>query len=411
MERIQEKLIRPVMPELDSLRGIAILLVLFFHGFGFQFGTAPLPRLAHLFVIATMPGWIGVNLFFVLSGFLITGILIESRNKTNYYRNFYLRRALRILPAYYALLLLLWVSRRSGWLDHREISWQFIALSSIYLSNITNLLGVPLQYAALWTLAVEEHFYLLWPAVVRSLSQKALAFCALAIVLLCPLLRAIAYQRGYQYGAGYTWLVADGLAIGSLLRLLSREWLADRKRMQRASIFCMVTGIALLTLGAHFGILLGRTLLGGTLRVTALNLFFAGALGSVLLVGTSPLKWIVQRPLLTFFGRISYGLYLIHMLAFDFVDHFIARYVQDPLAVIRGSFALMGLRFAIAGTLATVIAFFSRKYFEEWFLRLKDRWAAKADNQLTLLVLPKLTQVPTPLGPSVHGSSSSELPA
>ena len=115
--------------------------------------------------------------------------------------------------------------------------------------------------------------------------------------------------------------------------------------------------------------------------------------------------------MLTFFGRISYGLYLIHMLAFDFVDHFIARYVQDPLAVIRGSFALMGLRFAIAGTLATVIAFFSRKYFEEWFLRLKDRWAAKADNQLTLLVLPKLTQVPTPLGPSVHGSSSSELPA
>ena len=399
------------MPELDSLRGVAILLVLFFHGFGFQFGTAPLPRLAHLFVIATMPGWIGVNLFFVLSGFLITGILIESRNKTNYYRNFYLRRALRILPAYYALLLLLWVSHRSGWLDHREISWQFIALSSIYLSNITNLLGVPLQYAALWTLAVEEHFYLLWPAVVRSLSQKALAISALAIVLLCPMLRAIAYERGYQYGAGYTWLVADGLAIGSLLCLLSRGWLADRKRMQRASISCIVAGVALLTFGAPFGILLGRTLLGGTVRVTALNLFFAGALGAVLLVGTSPRKRIVQRPLLTFFGRISYGLYLIHMLAFGFVDHFFARYVQDPLEVIQGSFALICLRFAVAGTLAIVIALLSRNYFEEWSLRLKDRWSAKAANQLTMLSLPKLVQAPTLLASSVHGSNSNELPA
>src|ERR1700676_3257951 len=78
MKRNQESLIRPVMPELDTVRGLAILLVLFFHGFGFQFASAPLPRLAHLFVVATMPGWVGVNLFFVLSRFLITGLLLDS---------------------------------------------------------------------------------------------------------------------------------------------------------------------------------------------------------------------------------------------------------------------------------------------------------------------------------------------
>jgi len=362
------------MPELDTLRGLAILLVVFFHGFGFQFGTAHLPLLAHVFVVATMPGWIGVNLFFVLSGFLITGILLDTKGNPQYYRRFYLRRALRILPAYYGFLLVLAVAPKTGWLDHRQVSWQFIALSFVYLSNVTNLLGVPMQYGALWSLAVEEHFYLGWPLVVRSFSRRAVAICALSIVLICPVLRAIAFRRGDEYGAGYTWLVADGLAIGSLLGLLSRSWLADRRRMKRASIFCMGAAVALLTFGTPFGILLTRTLWGGVLRPTALNIFFAGALGCVLLIGTSNFKWIVQRPVLQFFGRISYGLYLFHMLAFDFTDHVIGFYVDDPMLIIRRDFALMCLRFAIAGTLATAIAALSRKYFEEWFLRLKERW-------------------------------------
>src|ERR1700680_815839 len=145
MERTQEKLVRSAMPELDALRGLAILLVLFFHGFGFQFGTAQLPRLAHLFVVATMPGWVGVNLFFVLSGFLITGILLDSKNHPHYYRRFYVRRAVRILAAFYAFLLLLAVAPKTGWLDHRQVSWQFVGLSFLYLSDVTNLFFVPVQ--------------------------------------------------------------------------------------------------------------------------------------------------------------------------------------------------------------------------------------------------------------------------
>jgi len=373
MANIQEKLIRPSMPELDSLRGVAILLVLFFHGFGFQFGAAKLPWLAHLFVVATMPGWVGVNLFFVLSGFLITGILLDSKNQPRYYRRFYIRRALRILPAYYALLLILFVLPSTGLLDHRQISWQFIGLSLVYLSNVTNLFGVPMQYGALWSLAVEEHFYLLWPTVIHALSRRAIACCALAIVIVCPILRAITYKLGLQGGAGYTWLVADGLAAGSLLGVLSRSWLADRSRMKRASIACMAAGGALIAAGVPFGILLARTFLGGVFRVTVLNLLFTGALGSTLLLGTSNLKGIVRRPALQFFGKISYGLYLVHMLAFDFTDHFIAKYVPDPVAAARGSFSLMCLRFGIAGAIAIGVAALSRKYFEEQFLRLKER--------------------------------------
>ena len=389
MKRNQENLIRPVMPELDTVRGLAILLVLFFHGFGFQFASAPLPRLAHLFVVATMPGWVGVNLFFVLSGFLITGILLDSKNHPHYYRRFYVRRALRILPAYYAFLLLLAVAPRTGWLDHRQVSWQFVGLSFLYLSNVTNLFAVPMQYGALWSLAVEEHFYLGWPFVVRATSRKTLALSALAVVFICPVLRAIAFMRGDQYGAGYTWLVADGLAVGSLLGLLSRGWLSDRKRMKCVSILSMSSAAALLIIGAPFGILLNRTLFGGVLRPTALNLFFAGTLGFLLVIGTSDLKWIVQRPILQFFGRISYGLYLFHMLAFDFADHLLGLFARNE-HIVSNNFPLMCLRFAVAATLATTIAALSRKYFEEWFLGLKEKLASPAKNRRNIRMAPSL---------------------
>lgn len=93
-------IIRPKMPELDSLRGVAILLVVFYYGFFWSNGLAGLSGAAKLFVSLTRFGWLGVNLFFVLSGFLITGILIDSRAKKHYFRRFYVRRALRILPAF-----------------------------------------------------------------------------------------------------------------------------------------------------------------------------------------------------------------------------------------------------------------------------------------------------------------------
>src|SRR5215467_6828500 len=123
------------MPELDSLRGIAILTVVFYHGFS-QYQTAGMPALERAFLLATQWGWLGVNLFFVLSGFLITGILLDSKSKPQYYRRFYIRRALRILPAYCLLLVTLLVLPRIGLVD-RHISWSFVGLSFVYLSNFT----------------------------------------------------------------------------------------------------------------------------------------------------------------------------------------------------------------------------------------------------------------------------------
>ncbi len=190
-----------------------------------------LSRLPRLFVAATLPGWVGVNLFFVLSGFLITGILLDTKLRPNYYRSFYVRRALRILPLYYAVLLLLAVLTRTGWV-HRSALWGFLGLSFLYLSNVTELFGVPMQYGVLWSLAVEEHFYLLWPAAVRSLSRRRVAMVGVGICVLCASLRAFYYIRGYNTGTGYTWLVADGLATGAVSAAMARGPWGTRTRMR-----------------------------------------------------------------------------------------------------------------------------------------------------------------------------------
>jgi len=375
-----EKLIRPVMPELDSLRGIAILLVLFFHGFNITGAMTSLSGPAHIFAVLSFGGWTGVYLFFVLSGFLITGILLRARTRPDYYRHFYIRRALRIFPAFYLLLLLLCVLPRTGLLEGRHVGWPFIWLSFFYLANMTTLFGVPGQYAALWSLAVEEHFYFIWPTVIRSLSRRAAIWVAVGIFIACPIFRAIAYVLGYSYGSGYTWLVADALAVGALMGLLSQEKLVERPLIRYFSLICLVAAIALFGIGTPLGIWRGTTFFGAVFRRTAVNVFFAGMLGVTLLIGTSRWKWIVNRPILQWFGEISYGLYLIQMLAFDFVDHWIARYSPDRYAQLSSHFDLLALRFTLGAALAVGAAFLSRRYFEERFLKLKDRWTPSASN-------------------------------
>ena len=170
-----QPLLRRFIPELDVLRGIAILGVLFFHGFRADYGELRFTGVRRLLIFATQPGSLGVNLFFVLSGFLITGILLESRSRPDYYRRFYTRRALRILPAYYSLLILLGLLHQA--------SAGFLGLSFIYLSNMTNFFAVSMDYHPLWSLAVEEHYYIIWPSVVKNLKPRLLAQFSLAICL------------------------------------------------------------------------------------------------------------------------------------------------------------------------------------------------------------------------------------
>jgi len=371
-----DPLIRPVMPELDSVRGIAITAVVLLHAFFWQYSSFHFTGLPRLCMLATAPGWLGVNLFFVLSGFLITGILLDSREKPQYFRRFYTRRALRILPAYYLLLILLALLHSA--------SAAFLGLSFVYLGNVTRLFGVFPDYGPLWSLAVEEHYYIFWPAVIYKLTRRRLAIVTIAICLLTPLLRAVFFRLGYTAGLGwYTWFVADGLATGSLLAILLRT-AVSRKMVALLCGTLLLGGFTLAGIGRPFGLLTRERPLGAALQGTVIGIIFAGFLLLVLLLGTSASRRYVNNSVLQFLGYISYGLYLVHLLVFRIYDK-LSRIFWPSLQPTPRHFDLIVLRFFLAGGAAIVVSYLSRKYFEERFLRLKDRFAGAKHAELLLV--------------------------
>jgi peptidoglycan/LPS O-acetylase OafA/YrhL len=373
----RRNLIRPAMPELDTIRGLAVLGVLFLHGFGWQYGALHFSHPANLFLAATVPGSLGVDLFFVLSGFLITGILLDSRQDPRYYARFYTRRALRILPVYYLLLLILLAVHSS--------SLRFVALSFIYMANMTDIFGVSCDYGPLWSLAVEEHYYLLWPMVVRNVNRARLAIVCLGMIILIPILRLVCFNLGWVGNLnGYTWFVADGLATGSIVAISLRMW-QSRRFGARLCTSLLLSSTILGVAGRPFGIATRELAMGAALQQTTINLFFAGVLLLFLLLGTSSLRRQVNNRTLQFFGYISYGLYLDHVLAFRMYDRIVRSY-WPALLPASYHFGLVVLKFTIAGGAAVGAAYLSRRYVEEWFLQLKDRlvWSGRIRAEVSI---------------------------
>lgn len=368
MNKLPAPLIRARMPELDALRGVAILGVIFLHGFYWQYSGLHFSRLQRLLLAATKPGWLGVNLFFVLSGFLISGILLDSRDRPDYYRRFYARRARRILPAYYLLLI--------GLAALRQSSAAYLGLSSIYLANVTVLFGVANDYGPLWSLAVEEHYYIVWPALVRRGNLRQVGVLALGICLAEPLLRAVAFKTGHAGGiAGYTWFVADGLGMGSGLAVLLRTAIS-RRQVQATCALLLALAAGAAVLGAPFGILTRHNLLGAALQLTVVNLAFAGVLLLALLLGTSAWRGYVNSYGLRFLGYISYGLYLVHLLLFRIYDK-LSQLFWPQVQPRDGLFGLVVLRFVCVLGFSVGLAYLSRRFFEERFLRSNERSAAQ----------------------------------
>jgi len=350
-------LIRAYMPELDSVRGIAILSVLFFHGVSPPLH-AELSTFGRLLFTLSQYGWAGVNLFFVLSGFLITGILLDSSRSPDYFRRFYFRRALRILPALYGILLILLAG---GW-----ISFRFTAISILFLANFAAVLGVGLGYGPLWSLAVEEHFYMIWPLVVRLCSARKLMILAAAVSIGSPFLRILNLvgSPAHQHFAFlYTWFNLDGLCLGALLAIWLRLPSFRRHQLARIALPVMVVS------SAAFFFLAGRPWADATVVTSACNLASAGFLSCTLLIGTSNWSFLVDRPILKFFGFISYGLYLVHVLAFHLSDILLSHQFAALIASAKPTLATL-LRFSSGLVLGTGIAYLSRRSLEARFLRV-----------------------------------------
>jgi peptidoglycan/LPS O-acetylase OafA/YrhL len=352
------RLLRKHMPELDVLRGMAILSVLLYHGLYWDGGHVT-GKLSNLVVKASVFGWLGVNLFFVLSGFLITGILLDTKGRPDYYRRFYLRRVQRILPAYLATIAVLYL--------FHYLTPGAVLVSLLFLVNYDKSLPVTTGYGPFWSLAVEEQFYLLWPMLVAKVNIRIFTAIAIAICLLDPVLR-------YLVGSGHihwlgdvhvsTILIADNLAMGALAAVFVRSPQGSLRNGRKWGLAIMLAGLLALVTGLPFGILHRTTVLGATLQTTPWNLFFTGLL--LLLLGLqSPWCSSAFAAPLRFLGYISYGLYLIHLLVFDAYDWF----VKKLSVSLQPTFHQLFLRFLIAGSAAIMVSWLSRRFFEEPFLR------------------------------------------
>ncbi len=355
------RLLQRYMPALDVLRGAAILLVIFDHALYWMGAAQHTTGVRRLFAELSSGGWLGVNLFFVLSGFLITGILLDSRGNEGYFKRFYLRRATRILPAYLLTIIVLLLLHR--------MPTAYLIASLLFLTNYSGAFGGTLVavYSVFWSLSVEEQFYLLWPTIVRRLRRSGLAVLCIALVVADPVLRYLAQAGRAPLGNPHTntFLIADNLACGALAALFVRTRFGDAVHGRRAGLALIGASCLILLAGLPFGILHRNAPFGAALQSTPWNLLFTGTL---LLLLSLPTAWFAgtwSAPL-RFFGYISYGLYLCHLLVFDFYDVCIA---DAAPAVLRPVLHGYYVRLLLAGALSTLVAFLSRRFYEDPFLR------------------------------------------
>ena len=290
---------------LDGVRGLAVLVVILHNG-GPQFAAIYLDRL-------TASGWMGVDLFFVLSGFLITGILLDTNGSDHYFKNFYARRCLRIWPLYFAVLVFMWVvvprvspavgsdiaGRSSPW-------WGYpIFLQNFLVPKITSAAG-PL--GASWSLAVEEQFYLFWPIVVRFTSRRRLAQIAAGLIVASPLIRLFLQATG-AYIYFNTFCRLDGLMAGALLAILVRgDHFASKRFMGVAWTVLMIAAPLALGLDALFR---------EEWFVFSLSVIASAAFVYLAMFSDGRLTAIMTNRFLVFTGTISYALYLLHKIPFD----------------------------------------------------------------------------------------------
>jgi peptidoglycan/LPS O-acetylase OafA/YrhL len=363
--------------ELDGMRGLAAIMVFFHHvcftsiiPVGWGAGVLLLYR-------ASVAGRTGVDLFFVLSGFLITSLLIEARSDPAYYHDFYWKRALRILPLY-AICLLCILFLYPG-------SRGYVLLSALFLSNFSSVFHV-FSNGPFWTLAIEEQFYLLWPTVVRRRSIAQIRDWAVCVGMGAVLLRLLAASIGH-YNYYLTFLRCDGLALGAFLACRYKSTHPEKAVARREAgviLLGMLLGAALCTLGTFTatgphamafqaaGEQTGTTLLYGS--IVAFLIRHSGARS------LAPLR----SKLLTFFGLISYALYMMHLYVLEQYDH-----LRGPLAA--GDTKAYIIRFAAVLGITIALCIASRYLVELPAISLRK-------YVLTRPAQPDPAEPPIPLG-------------
>ena len=351
------------IPALDGLRGIAALLVLAVHT------DMPLTRRPML-----KEGWVGVDLFFVLSGFLITRILLKSRNSPRYFTNFYARRVLRIWPVYFAIVLLVFAFERFGRLQAHTTTWGWLVLATFTQNFYFGAYGwdsLPDWLGPTWSLGIEEQFYLVWPLLVRTCSLATLKKVCLAVIFITPFIRAlVAYYWHHDDGTlVLTFCRLDTLCFGTLLAIgFESGDLRFSNWVQRLSLPAM----ALFIISEKFA----SQLICETFLYSLLAIAFAGTLAVCLAPITARSNRFVIALFtfgpLRFVGRVSYCLYLVHEMVFAIAASHPAQRIASQ---VLGWHPSGWSQIVVNWTLSLLVATLSWYLFESPILKLKRRFA------------------------------------
>lgn len=397
-------------PSLDGVRGIAILLVLLHNTDEMTGHDSVLGRVVDVMMDR---GWIGVQLFFVLSGFLITGALLESRAAPNYYRAFFGRRTLRIFPLYYSVLfaLLVLLPLLTGFEPDPHARTSDKLWLWLYLSNWAQPLGYHVNgFAHFWSLAVEEQFYLIWPFVVRHCDAARLLRTCAGMFLLALIARiALRVTHAdpemiYEFTICRMDSLATGAAVAALVRL---PGVHARLRIE----FPRLVAIALMLVAAggaatHFyarssfaGQTLGYALLSLVLAVLVLAGYLRDTRSAVDMnpdSGTATVAagswWPLRHPALRLLGKYSYGIYIFHRLCIVFYGEPLLRELYgDEVPLSLGRQIVYSLAVSATSVVAAVASY---HLLERPFLRLKRLFVpatpANADIQALPIDRPEL---------------------
>lgn len=372
---------RKHLPALDGLRGVAILAVMVLH-FSALGHWVPATSVDRFVAALASGGWIGVDLFFVLSGFLITGILRDNRGQPHYFQNFYARRALRIFPLYYGALVVYFVVLPTAAPHHEAVEkltrgagwyWSYLANVQIAVGGW----GATSSFVDhFWSLAVEEQFYLVWPFLVFMLSRRAMLRLCVVMVASALLVRTALFANDAAMAAYVlTPSRMDALAVGAMISLAARDGKSFPVLARAAR---PVLGLAVAVVAAVWWIQGGPSVaepLMGTVGLTALSLVFGSLL---VLTLASPESAALSRGLrsrpLRVLGRYSYALYVVHApVALLLPSIGISAAVLPPLfgLTLPGQLAFTG----VACIVSLGAAYLSWHLFEKHFLKLKDRFA------------------------------------
>ena len=304
------------IPSLDGLRAVAVLMVILSHASAWS--NLPKNGALHAAVVVVGQGGLGVSIFFVISGFLITTLLLQEEDRTGtiHLRRFYFRRTFRIFPPFYAYLA---IAAVVAWLCHRALSWHLLLMSAGYVTNFVPYAWVgdrpSFWYLAhTWSLAVEEQFYLLWPFLLVLVPRRRAVQLSVAVLLTAPLLRLAAYELLPIYRVAEQWYhllpsALDLLVFGGLFALINRIP-AARSRMigmlhpallLPAAGFLLVSGLLM----AHMPPWFGSLAVISTTGVCVVLLLACVVRRPATLPGRF-LNWAPLRHI----GLVSYSLYL-----------------------------------------------------------------------------------------------------